>query len=594
VPERCRGTHPKETFPDVTSREDVRFDFDRRDRRWTDLASFYLGLSIQVPTWLFIWDTMHLHPRRWKARFLGFLSRESRSRKARETDWPNVENDHFEQTWWNRFFTRPDPWGYTSVYEQTKYQQTLDLLPSESIINALEIGCAEGHFTVQLAPLVDNLLAVDISHVALERAKARCARFENVEFKVYNLWRNVLFGQFDLIVCSEILYFTSRFNLKRVIWRLARHLKPGGHILTAHANVVVDDSFQTGFNYEVGHGAQAIGRAFARSRMLIFVRELRTPLYRIQLFRRRKKGERLSPFAREVIEAETGGNLTGLAPSINWSGAVVTRREANHAWTTRQLPILMYHRIAEDGPAELAEFRVAPAQFERQLIYLKRHGYNSITLDQWFRSQRRGEAAFAGRAVILTFDDAYRDFFTTAYPLLRWHGFSATLLIATRFVGSQAEWDRTFGDPAALMSWDELKTLTAENIEFGSHAASHCDLTRIPLQEVVTELRESRTILETKLNRAVTVFCYPFGQNNDAIRSAVRSAGYDCALTTTPGLVAIGAHPLNLPRQEIKGGDTLDDFVAKLGLPERATLDRRLSYCISQWSRRNLMRPSAS
>ena len=76
---------------------------------------------------------------------------------------------------WESLFAAPDPWGYSSDYEQTKYEHTLELLPEGPIGRALELACAEGHFTVQLAPRVGTLVAADIAAKALERAAERCA-----------------------------------------------------------------------------------------------------------------------------------------------------------------------------------------------------------------------------------------------------------------------------------------------------------------------------------------------------------------------------------------------------------------------------------
>ena len=45
-----------------------------------------------------------------------------------------------------------------------------------------------------------------------------------------------------MIVCSEVLYYVgNRFDLARVARKLAGALEPGGHLLVAHANAVVDD-----------------------------------------------------------------------------------------------------------------------------------------------------------------------------------------------------------------------------------------------------------------------------------------------------------------------------------------------------------------
>jgi len=80
---------------------------------------------------------------------------------------------------WNKFFETPNPWDYDNNYEQTKYNQTLQLLPDEVIGSALELACAEGHFTELLAPRVNELTGADISSYALRRAKERCNKFAN-------------------------------------------------------------------------------------------------------------------------------------------------------------------------------------------------------------------------------------------------------------------------------------------------------------------------------------------------------------------------------------------------------------------------------
>ncbi|HEY9623214.1 MAG TPA: glycosyltransferase, partial [Crinalium sp.] len=102
---------------------------------------------------------------------------------TQSSDTHRPGRDHFETL----FAVSPDPWKYTSPYEQTKYEQTLSLLPGGRIRNALEIACAEGHFTVQLAPHVDRLLVADISQIALDRTAERCSNFNHIQFQQLDL-----------------------------------------------------------------------------------------------------------------------------------------------------------------------------------------------------------------------------------------------------------------------------------------------------------------------------------------------------------------------------------------------------------------------
>jgi peptidoglycan/xylan/chitin deacetylase (PgdA/CDA1 family) len=80
------------------------------------------------------------------------------------------------------------------------------------------------------------------------------------------------------------------------------------------------------------------------------------------------------------------------------------------------MPILMYHRVADDGPASLARWRISPPDFARQIEWLAAEGFESIRLDEWLDAERRDRASLQ-RRVVLTFDDAYADFVTTAFPI---------------------------------------------------------------------------------------------------------------------------------------------------------------------------------
>ena len=104
------------------------------------------------------------------------------------------------------FAQRTDPWDYGSDYEQRKYDDTLALIP-ENVDSAIEIGCAEGRFTVRLAHRAGRLAAIDISQVALDRARERCALLQDVEFLRLDVFSEPVPGEADLVVCSEMLYY---------------------------------------------------------------------------------------------------------------------------------------------------------------------------------------------------------------------------------------------------------------------------------------------------------------------------------------------------------------------------------------------------
>ncbi|HEX5412395.1 MAG TPA: trifunctional glycosyltransferase/class I SAM-dependent methyltransferase/polysaccharide deacetylase [Terriglobia bacterium] len=554
----------------------------------------------------FLWDLLHVPTSRWRHRVGAYLSTRINSYLAAQFGLvpaqsspqgkptledlaPRVAEPDPEQKTWEKVFATPDPWSYGSDYEQRKYEHTLELLPHVPIGSALELACAEGHFTAQLGPRVGHLIAADISQRALSRAQQRCRNLQNITFRQMNLRRDP-FGRFDLIVCSEVLYYLDdRHELRRLAARLAQSLNPGGHLLMAHANLVVDDQCATGFDWMHGFGAKFIGETFAAVPGLRMVRELRTSLYRVQLFRREANLHSHPTASREVVIREA------VPPSdpesygqICCGGCAVTPACAYSTSVTRELPILMYHRIASHGREELARYRVSPENFERQLAYLKQHGYASIGLDGWAYALSALDGRLPGRLVCLTFDDGYRDFRERAWPLLKHYGFSATVFLPTDFVGGYAEWDRSFGDPAELMAWDDIRALAKEGVRFGAHGAGHRRLDQLSAADMLAEARLSNEKIAAELGSPASVIAYPYGAHSALVRRAMEACGFGCAVTTDPGLSRLGDHLYGLPRQEISGSDKIEDFVAKLGPPQPATVNRRIRYYLDRRRRRNL------
>lgn len=128
-----------------------------------------------------------------------------------------------------------DPWGYeTSAYEQRKYERTLAALPARPIGRALEMGCSIGVFTAMLAERCAALLAVDFSERAARLAQLRTRRLPHVRVERSDLHRRLPVGPFDLIVCSELLYYWSADDVVETITRIERALAPGASLVAVH------------------------------------------------------------------------------------------------------------------------------------------------------------------------------------------------------------------------------------------------------------------------------------------------------------------------------------------------------------------------
>jgi len=469
---------------------------------------------------------------------------------------------HFEGI----FSSEPDPWKCSSAYEQKKYEDTLSMLPRAPVERALELGCAEGHFTVQLAPYVGKLIAADISQIALDRAAGRCADYVNVNFVRLDFIKDKLPGRFDLIVCSEVLYYVdTKKILVYVARKLTDALKLGGHLLLAHPNLLVDEPDKTGFDWDFPFGAKVIGDTFSSISNLSLVKELLTPLYRVQLFRRHRR--MVSLLRRKSPQFIQLDHHTPLSPEIAeqvcWGGGKSLKSVRISAVTTDRLPILMYHRVALTGSTATARYRITPKAFEEQLSYLYDAGYYSVSLEDW-RSAMKEHTPLPGRAVLITFDYGYLDFMTDAWPLLKRYGFSALVFLVATEVGHWNSWDKRFNEQVPLMGWDHIRELQKNGVQFGAHSASHRSLVTVPPVDVVHEAIRSRVIIEQELGIPIMSFAYPLGSEDSVVQHLISACGYIYGLTAHGGRAGLSDPLLGLPRIEIIGSDGFKDFVEKI------------------------------
>jgi len=488
-----------------------------------------------------------------------------------------------ERDYWDAVFSREDPWDYSNAYEQQKYRHTLDMMPAESLVSVLEVGCAEGLFTKMLAEKAGDILAVDVSERALSRATKRCTGLENVRFAQHDIAQGLPGGDFDLVICSEILYYLrDRYAVEAFAGQVRQALPLGGYLLMTHANMVSDDRTQTGFDFnEIG--AMFIGETFASEPGLEFIRELRTELYRVQLFRRVAVPEKPSSLPltrdprppREILQKDA----TFEHSAIKRGGCVVTAAEARHCWITKEIPVLMYHRVASSGPAALAPYRVNPERFERQLAYLQRYGYNSLDLNEYYDSCfKQDSQCTPGKPFVLTFDDAYLDFYETAWPLIRKYGFCATVFVPVDFVGDRANWDSEFGEPAKIMDWDQIAELHAQGVRFGSHSCGHRRLSELSEDEVYQDAKRSKDTLEQKLGVEIMDYCYPYAAASKQMQQVIASVGYKSAVCGTGGNPPDRKNPFYIPRIEVFGNDNMDELIEKLPEPEPAPAEQRKRY----------------
>jgi len=206
--------------------------------------------------------------------------------------------------------------------------------------------------------------------------------------------------------------------------------------------------------------------------------------------------------------------------------------------------------------------KVNPKYFEKQTQHLIKH-YNVIPLSK-VSSQNKN-------AVVITFDDGYKNNLLYAYPILKKYNLTATVFVTCEFIDQNTFtwWDRLEYSKKCVdfqriktlhpnniekevaeitglrknskkpeeydfMNWDDLKTIS-DVFEIGSHTLTHPILTIIPLEDAGREIFESKKQIEERLGKPINSFAYPNGDCNDKVVGLVEKAGYFRAVTYSKG-----------------------------------------------------------
>lgn len=278
-------------------------------------------------------------------------------------------------------------------------------------------------------------------------------------------------------------------------------------------------------------------------------------------------------------------------------GGVVRALEAVDRDRPDILPVLTYHRVAEpDDDHYPGLISAGPEAFARQVEELGRR-FSFVGLETVL-ARAAGGPPIPPRALLLTFDDAYRDFAAAAWPILRERGIPAVLFVPTAFPDRPVAfwWDRLYaalirttrsdpletgagalsvtnrtervaafrvlrgrlkalahpvamaevdelverlgGEPAgsSVLGWDELRRLAAEGVTLAPHSRVHPLLERVDPTELDGEIAGSRADLAREIGSAPAAFAYPSGSHSDVVVEGVARSGMVAAFTTIRGV----------------------------------------------------------
>lgn len=219
-------------------------------------------------------------------------------------------------------------------------------------------------------------------------------------------------------------------------------------------------------------------------------------------------------------------------------------------YNDKSVPVLMYHSIDYEKGNEL---RVPKEAFREQMSYLKQNGYTTLTLNELYNFFINNKP-IPEKAIVITFDDGYKDNFENAYPILKEFGFNATIFVITSTVDT---------DKGYLTS-KELKELEANGIDIESHTVNHEQLDKLTYNEQITTLKNSKEYLEKLLGEQKKYTAYPFGKWNDDTIKAAKDSGYAMVFTTVSGWANKSQDIYKLHRVYISANFSMKEFEKRI------------------------------
>jgi len=220
------------------------------------------------------------------------------------------------------------------------------------------------------------------------------------------------------------------------------------------------------------------------------------------------------------------------------------------------LRVLMYHKINDVAENPLS---VPVGLFDEQMGLLRDLGYTVVDLEQVLDHYTTGKQ-LPPRAVLITFDDGYRDNLDNAMDVLGRHGYPAVLFVPIGYLDTtlplpHEERLAQRGIVNRTIDWSDLPDIERGGIRVEAHGISHRPLADLEVDEAAREIVLAKLKLEEALGRPVRAFAYVKGSEAHfklVHLSLLRQAGYDIAFTSVSGANTPRTDPLRLHRYNVE------------------------------------------
>lgn len=194
--------------------------------------------------------------------------------------------------------------------------------------------------------------------------------------------------------------------------------------------------------------------------------------------------------------------------------------------------------------------------------WLKDNGYTVVSLQQ-IDDAKKGLRALPEKAVLLTFDDGYRSFYTQIFPLLKRYQYPAVFALVTDWIENEkpVKYGKAYKTADDFLTWEQVKEIHDSGlVEIASHTNDlHHGVLANPYQNelpavttrtytvngyeavpdyesrVKADLARSYNILKSKLGVAPKTIVWPYGSHSNVAWELAKSIGFKHSLVLEQG-----------------------------------------------------------
>jgi len=265
---------------------------------------------------------------------------------------------------------------------------------------------------------------------------------------------------------------------------------------------------------------------------------------------------------------------------------------------------IAFHDVVDDR-RDLGDDAMTTGTLIEFFEWLKANDWTAISANDVLRAAR-GERPLPPRAILITFDDGYRSLYTRVFPLLLTYRIPViSALVGTWMnapMDATVDYDGKITPRRNFISWSEAREMQASGlVEFGSHSYNlHRGVTGNPQGNIMpsavtrefkpgtgyenatahrarleADARRIHALLQRELGRAPRIWVWPYGRYSEIGIEAVRSAGFEMALTLDAGPGNTGSL-MSIPRQYPGADAALSTLTSMVRLQDKLPTVRRL------------------